>query len=268
MSIINHNYLIKVEPNTILWRYMDLEKYESILKEQALFFCRDDKFSDPFEGSIPKKVVEARKKMIQEYSKKYEYSFNKEKIEKDEKDNEGFSIRHKLFKRGTIVNCWHINMNESDAMWKLYLKTNEGVAIQTSADSIYKAFRDSIEDVKLSKVRYIDYDHDIWYHPVDYPIKPYNFLIPLIHKRVEFKQENELRIFHEIIEAQNDDTYWDKQPNHIGKFISVKIDKLIHKVILPPTTDNKVELEVKKITSLFKFNFIIERSKLCNEPYF
>ena len=32
----------------------------------------------------------------------------------------------------TAVNCWHINEHESAAMWDLYLKSNEGIAIQST----------------------------------------------------------------------------------------------------------------------------------------
>jgi len=40
------------------------------------------------------------------------------------------------------INCWHMNDHESAAMWKLYLKSDEGIAIQ----STYRKLKDAITD--------------------------------------------------------------------------------------------------------------------------
>ncbi|NLE62949.1 MAG: hypothetical protein GX612_03820, partial [Bacteroidales bacterium] len=106
MAIEDFELCIKPKFNFELWRYMDLEKFESLLKNSSLFFCRADRFADPFEGSIPKREV-------------------KENIS-------GLSNQHILMKKQKIINCWHINNNENDSMWKLYLKSNEGIAIRTT----------------------------------------------------------------------------------------------------------------------------------------
>jgi hypothetical protein len=107
MAIRNHDNLINADPTLVLWRYMDLEKFRSFLENQALFFCRADKFSDPFEGSLPRIEYESRNAWAG-------------------KDTQAIIDKHKYLKRSFIVNCWHINNNESDAMWRLYLKDNEG----------------------------------------------------------------------------------------------------------------------------------------------
>ncbi len=60
MPIYYHENFIPLEPNTIIWRYLDFEKYKSLLENKALFFCRADKFIDPFEGSLPKMEADHR----------------------------------------------------------------------------------------------------------------------------------------------------------------------------------------------------------------
>ena len=35
--------------NARIWRYVDVQKLESILKDRALYFCRGDRFEDPYE---------------------------------------------------------------------------------------------------------------------------------------------------------------------------------------------------------------------------
>lgn len=37
---------------TVIWRFMDLAKFVSLLKDKALFMTRADKFEDQFEGAV------------------------------------------------------------------------------------------------------------------------------------------------------------------------------------------------------------------------
>ena len=53
---------------------------------------------------------------------------------------------HKNQKLEMAINCWHMNDFESEAMWKLYLKSNEGIAIQ----STYQRLIDSLSNTDLS----------------------------------------------------------------------------------------------------------------------
>jgi len=53
----------------------------------------------------------------------------------------------------------------------------------------------------------------------EYPVKGYNLFSPIVHKRKEFIQENELRVFQQIDEAVHNEKYWDSQSNQIGKLI-------------------------------------------------
>jgi len=49
------------DENAKIWRYLDFAKFMSLLHRQALFFCRADKLSDPFEGSFSKANLELRR---------------------------------------------------------------------------------------------------------------------------------------------------------------------------------------------------------------
>ena len=37
-----------------------------------------------------------------------------------------------------LINCWHESDHESAAMWKLYAKDDNGIAIKTDFDSLAK----------------------------------------------------------------------------------------------------------------------------------
>jgi hypothetical protein len=261
----NHPALIAIEDTATLWRYVDLEKFKSLLAIKALFFCRASKFSDPFEGSITKKEIEFRKGEPKRIAKFYKIPYDEEKGKKSISD---LSSYHENLKDRYLINCWHINKGESDAMWRLYLKDNEGVAIQTTPKKLFKSLLGSEDKIYASKVRYLDYENDIWYHKIDYPCTNYNFFVPLVHKRHEFIHESEFRLLIEVQEAATDKNYWDKQPNRKGHFISVDVMEMVEKIILPPTIDPKTKEEILQIISNYGYSFTCEDSKLRNEPMY
>lgn len=240
---------IEPDPDTVIWRYMSLKKFKLMLKHNALFFCRADIFSDPFEGTIPRKEAEYRERSLN-----------------DRQSIESISNLHRKLKGHFLINCWHINNGENDAMWRLYLKNNHGVAIKTTVKNLLDSFIETEEEINCSKVRYIDYENDIWMPPT---IKGYTMFTPIIHKRKEFSHENELRIVHQIEYNNRDiDEFWKEQPIEEGKNIPVDLTKLINGVFTAP---NSNEIQIKRIKSIIQkngFHFPVEKSKLDNEPYY
>ena len=280
MITTDHEALIKCNPDAIIWRYMDLEKFELLLKNKSLFLCRSDKFSDPFEASIPK---EESKHRIQEEIKNAKSLNQPTNPEEAKKKSDNIADLHKRVRRAFVVNCWHINSSESDAMWRLYLKTNEGVAIQSSYKKLIDSLYKNKEEIFISKVRYINYAKDIWYHETDYPVTRYNLFTPIIHKRTAFSHENEVRVFQQIDSAVDNPNYWDVKPQWwtkfipfskfqpksiIGKNVYCDINKLIEKVILPPTSDNYVLEKVKGLLTKYNFKAEITKSELNDKPIY
>ena len=112
--------------DAVLWRYMDFTKYVSLLEKQALFFARADKLGDPFEGSFSK------------VNKALRSTLYKDKISED--SLLGWKQFTKESRRFTLINCWHENSHESEAMWKLYAREKDGIAIKTDFDSFKNSF--------------------------------------------------------------------------------------------------------------------------------
>lgn len=137
------------DDGVLVWRYMDFTKLVSLLDTACLFFTRADGFSDPFEGSWPKANIEARN-FVPDSVPTEDHEIFKQSIGKM-----GDVLRK--WPKYIALNCWHMNDFESAAMWSIYLKSNDGIAIQTT----YAALRDSFTSehpVYLGLVRYIDYD--------------------------------------------------------------------------------------------------------------
>ncbi len=263
MPQYEHQVFIPLKEEVTLWRYIDLERFKSLLETKSLFFCRADKFSDPFEGSIPKLEADYRINVQQMLAEKSDRVFDENVALRN---IDGLSKQHQLQKKSTIINCWHINQNESDAMWRLYLKDNEGVAIQSNSKRMHATIANASASIGLSKVRYINYDTDIWAHAIDYPHTYYNTITPLIHKRIEFMHEHELRLLIIVDEANETETYWDAQPNHKGKLVPIDLEILIEKIYLPPTVDKKTADIIQNISKDSGYNFIFTNSNLSSNP--
>jgi len=132
-----------------VWKYMDFTKLVSLIDSRRLHFTRVDKFDDPFEGSWPRINVHARHDIPDDLPLENSEAFARAMKRLGEINRQ--------WPKHVAINCWHMNEHESAAMWKLYLKSNEGIAVQ----SRYNKLRDSIiddETVNLGKVKYLDYD--------------------------------------------------------------------------------------------------------------
>lgn len=265
MSYIDHQLFTDPPAHNKIWRYIALWKFESILQKQALFFCRADHFIDPFEGSLPKREFEYREQEAIELMRMYDIRPYREKAEQEAKERSSFQ---KKLTALTVINCWHYNETESDAMWQLYLKDNRGVAIQSNFQRIKKAFNNTIGKIYIGKVRYLDYKNDIFYNRNEFPHSTFTTFTPFIHKRLHFKHEQEYRALTEVESHSNFKHDWSIEESENGKFIDVNVEELIEKVIVPPKANLKLIEEVKNIIRKYGFDFKVSKSIMNIEPLF
>ncbi|MBI5030650.1 MAG: hypothetical protein HZB51_08990 [Chloroflexi bacterium] len=144
-------------PDVRIWRYMDFTKFVSMLEHQGLFFTRADLIGDAFEGSFARQNIEQRRTT---YS-----GLDWEKV------MQLFEL-YKSQRAYLLLNCWHINDQESAAMWKLYAKSNEAIAVQSTFAHLRSVLA---AKVGIGMVNYIDYDHA--------RIPEGNIFFPIMHKR-------------------------------------------------------------------------------------
>lgn len=270
MPIFDHPIHINPNQEQTIWRYMSFVKYESLLRDSSLFFCRADKFSDPFECSVPKREVKYRSsennfRLNEAVFERYDTEFDAAKAKMQ---SENMAETHKKVKYATTVNCWHINEHESDAMWQLYLKNNEGIAIKTKVRNVFEALSSAEQKIGISKVRYIDYENGQWYDEKEYPAaKHYNLLIPLIHKRREFIHESELRLYNHD-SAREKTGYWEAMNNPVGELIHVDVKELVQCVVFHPTADKVVKNNVIEISIKYGYEFRFEESRMTSPPLY
>lgn len=237
----------------IIWRYMDLAKFISMLDKKALYFCRSDKFEDPFEGSLsgPSIMLRGQHKLagrIMECSDGNIESYQEMK-----------SRSTRLFRGQSFVNCWHINQNESAAMWKLYCQMNNGIAIKSNYSRLRECFAGCGRDVYIGKVKYIDYDSE--------PIPEENSFYPIVHKRMSFQHENELRAVVAWDGLKDANNIW-RTSNEVGVSLSVDISALIQEIYVSPYSPTWFYEVVSSTCQKFGLEHDVKDSRLNEAPLF
>jgi len=233
-----------------VWRYMDLAKFVSLLSTRSLYFCRTDLLGDPYEGTMPHTVSSTVTDMMAE--------------DQSEIDSRArLSAIREAYRQWAYVSCWHMNEDESAAMWSLYARTNEAVAIR----STYRKLRDGLpENVYTGTVEYIDY------RTQQFP--EYDLDFPLVHKRLSFQHEREVRAVIPEPPFDGDDDPAAKRAailrenDEVGKAVPVSLDALVDRVYVAPTTPAWFSKSVASLVAQYGFAFDVYPSTLDEPPNF
>lgn len=227
MYIYNKNIRLPIDPDTIVWKYLDLSKFLDLLLSQKLFMSRSDKFEDQYEGTFSEPTFEEIKRL----------SVN----------NPEFLQYYKSHREKVAISSWHINEYESFAMWQIFTQNSEGLAIQSTIGRLEKALvPENKYEQFIGEVNYIDYKKE--YIPFD------DLFFPFLFKRKSFQYEREVRIISDISSSNikiND-----------GLKIDVDINQLIEKIYIHPKSENWYKNLVIELVSKLDFDFTIEKSDL------
>ncbi|MFA5405113.1 MAG: DUF2971 domain-containing protein [Ignavibacteria bacterium] len=253
--------------NLKIWRYMDFTKLVSLLQKEKLFFpsTRTLKKIDPWEGTYLKKSLEYR---LAEDCKFMQMKGEKPTYEKIKDMSEKWNNCYENFINLNCISCWHYNSIESAAMWRLYLKSNEGIAIQTDVKSIKRAFANSDSKVYFSKIWYKDYENDIFYSKDVLKSVGYrnaNLLIPFICKRKNYEHEKEYRAIVTVENNNKEQINFAKENG--GIFVPVDLKLLIKKIILAPGSPPWFKELVEGTLKTYNFDVEVVPSVVDDEPY-
>jgi hypothetical protein len=227
MYINNQNIKLPEDPNTIVWKYLDLSKFLDLLMSEKLFMSRSDKFEDQYEGTFSEPTFEEIKKLSI--------------------DNPDFLNYYKTHREKVAISSWHINEYESFAMWQIFTQNSEGLAIQSTIGRLQESL---IPETNFSQyigeVNYIDYKKE--HIPFD------DMFFPFLFKRKSFQYEGEVRIITDIGKS-------DIKINE-GLKINVDINQLIEKIYIHPKSENWYKNLVIQLVKQLGFDFTIEKSDL------
>ena len=227
MYINNPNIKLPKDPNTIIWKYLDLSKFLDLLMSEKLFMSRSDKFEDQYEGTFSEPTFEEIKKLSI--------------------DNPDFLNYYKTHREKVAISSWHINEYESFAMWQIFTQNSEGLAIQSTIGRLQESLvLETNFKQYIGEVNYIDYKKE--HIPFD------DMFFPFLFKRKSFQYEGEVRIITDIGESNI--------KINEGLKINVEINRLIGKIYIHPKSENWYKNLVIQLVKQLGFDFKIEKSDL------
>jgi len=236
--------------NPKVWRYMDFSKYVDMLTTNTLYFTRADKFEDPYDCSGMQFMIDAYKKLPSAPPEGKEWTRKR-------------NIFNRLF---VYLNCWHMNDDQSAALWKLYSENKyETIAIQTTFEKLKIEIDNKWHRDGGPHITKVKYDPENAGEPFGNPPEGRIFSVlsraNIIYKRKSFAHEQELRAFiyqgfdKEIKEiVLRNEAHLEKLLKDRPEYIRITIDtaKLIEKVYVSPLAkDLFVEL-VKNVSGELK----------------
>jgi hypothetical protein len=248
-------------PDTQIWRYMGFTKFVSMLQNAGLYFSRSDKLGDQFEGFYPQGTEDAHRGTREIIGETFgnlaiNYLRNLDRY------------RVEIAQRYVMVNCWHMNRDESAAMWKIYGNSNEAVAIRSTYSALRRCLDSSID------ISVVDYVSDKEFVSEFSASPEQRIFIPFVHKREYFTYEQELRaIFSELSKDERISIIKDPKvkiattPRDEGAWKQVDLNELIDAVFVAPTAPIWFKDLVHQVSEKFGLNKTPIQSSLDKKPY-
>ena len=220
---------------------MDFAKFAAMLVNGGLYLSRLDQLGDAYEGYIPDLPREA-----------YEGILAQQHFERDQELRKRYLGIRKQF----YVNCWHANKEQSDAMWKLYTRGAEGVAIRTTCRKLCASLQTASQDLLLFEVAYADLEEG--------PTHGGSMLRACMTKRTPFEHEKEVRLI--CHHGQSNDNQQDIRQQTFGFYVNCDLATLIDCVYIAPTETPWFEPIVQDILHKYGIDTEVCQSTLQFEP--
>lgn len=229
-----------------IWRFMDLEKFISMLHTKTLFFSNVEQLaiSDPYEGLLPEGNYSHRF-----WTSKSDVLPNDPNVSRIKalSDEEALTLMEQLkeerelriaqsfaYRRSFFVSCWRLAEFESALMWNAYAASGYGIAITSSPRRIATALKSVDQSIYMGLVQYTDYSK--------FFIDLGNVHNYIMSKRSSFEDERELRI-----------AFWDTSITHeistelMPDFNAMKKDDRSQKLIMGKVTRGRDLNEVEAL---------------------
>lgn len=179
---------VLTESDAMLWRYMKMERFLSLLKEGKVRFSRLDTLGDLHEAAISRPSLERNMAELSERLTAEGWTGTLEERRARVLFAESSPLA--LMRRQIYVSCWHRSDHESALMWAQYGQS--GIAIVSTIGRLDAAFPHPPDGVPVhvQPVQYIDPEVD----DVDY-------LESYVHKLRVYRDEREVRAWLRLPDA-------------------------------------------------------------------
>ncbi|WP_033541171.1 DUF2971 domain-containing protein [Planococcus sp. CAU13] len=238
----NNEYNIynnRLDPETGVWRYMDFSKLVNLLDTASVFFTKPLNFRDPYEGAFSE--IDFKRIIGEPFSYIPDIKVDFDGVRKNLIQSSRALLNY------TGVSCWHLNNYESAAMWDLYLKSGEGIAIKTNVKNLINSME---RETFYGQVQYIDYLKDMAGN---------NIFETLFYKRSSFNHENEFRLM--TFESIEDPFFGD-----YGSNIPCNLNQLIESIYVAPTSPSWFRETVEAVLKKYNVDKPVIQSSLYEGP--
>ncbi|HGW3643936.1 TPA: DUF2971 domain-containing protein [Klebsiella variicola] len=262
-----------------LQKYMNFSKFMDLIETNKIFLSKASGFEDKNEGglSLEFRFLNDGSAMMLDAAMNHLWSSVKklspeEQIEHDNKTEKIFeSIEKRInktifgdfpnnefsyndineqYKEWIDVSCWHANMHESMAMWKIYGESESSVCIVTNLEKIKSSFTppDGYKII-LAKVEYISHDTDSF--------KIVHDLAPFMHKSKFYTYEQEIRII-----GYNPSCKFKEKRHDFGMKINIDIVNLIQEIRVSPYAPDWFYQLMISVCKKYNLDVPINRSRI------
>jgi len=248
--VFNENpKLTRPKDDAIIWHYMDLSKFIDML-DNGFHFRKAGALEDPYELSwltvpLAKKPTDLNKAVRKAFDE---------------------------MREDVYIFSWHINVGESAAFWKLYMKSEYGIAIQSTYSKLVKTLLTSSADTNFD-IGEVGYKPNKVIQRIERKLDGGKFRVDLIDliytKRPCFEHERELRVHIESRNNPENDFYF---PISIEAF-----NFFVEKIIVSPypirrntKLNNKkdwVTQMIERISKKYGLSRPVEKSTLYTLPW-
>lgn len=215
----------------VLWRYMDLPRFLSLLEYEALHFASANQMSDRWEGSYSPLNIEHRATLYGEFW---------------EEHGDPMKGVREWSRQRMYMNCWHESVEESAAMWELYQREGRGVAVRTTWGDL-TASVGSNAAVRGGRVTYADYKST--------QIPEGNVHLPFMFKRNSFSHEKEVRLL-----------VFDADGGSPVITVPVEIKRLINAVYIAPDAPGWFGTLIRNVVHRYGHDIDVRQSDLNSDP--
>jgi hypothetical protein len=237
------HFLRAPSPETKIWRYMDFTKFVFMLEERALFFSRADHLLDPFEGRASETSLKSDEALEPSLSRS------------DGAAGSGSGARQRFF-----INSWHVNEHESIAMWKLFAKSDDAIAVESTYGRLRACLPANVgaegeprgAHIDAALVEYVDPEHS--------EKLPFDFC-EFLRKRKEFEHERELRAFFDVAWGEGATRKVDLA-EEAGRLVDVDLERLMVRIHLGPGSSAWYRGLVERLLRRFGFETHVKPSDL------
>jgi len=222
---------------------LDLWKFVAIIDTRTLYFCSAARMVDDWEGALSAGTILERPIKAAAVA---QYLRDNGLVTWTTEDVISV-LEHgrRLSRTRVMMNCWHMNSVESAAMWDLYCRDGDGVAVRSSIGRL-EQLPDMAGDSALT-VRPITYED---YSRVS--ISESNIFHPFTYKRLSYAHEQEVRVM------------FFNRDEVDGVSVPIDLDSLIEAVYVAPNAPEWYEGTVKSLLSHYGLDVPVHKSSLAD----